>query len=116
MLKPPKSMCNQSIIIRRKVKDDLYGEATYDDGVDINNCVVHLRTVYSGTNNNRQIVANGTVMIYKDISEPLIPLSKQDIEDKAKIIYEGQEYTLTNINEDYEPFSKEIYQYKLTMI
>lgn len=55
-------------------------------------------------------------MIYKDISEPLIPLSKQDIEDKAKIIYEGQEYTLTNINEDYEPFSKEIYQYKLTMI
>ena len=116
MLKPPKSMCNQSIIIKRKIEDDLYNEATYDDGIEIKKCVVHLRTIYSGTNNDRQIVANGTVMLYQDISEPFISLSKQDIENKAKIIYEGQEYTLTNINEDYEPFSNKLYQYKLTMI
>lgn len=116
MLNPPKSMCNQSIIIKRKVEDDLYNEATYDDGVEIQNCVVHLRTIYSGTNNDRQIVANGTVMLYQGISEPFISLSKQDIENKAKIIYEGQEYTLTNVNEDYEPFSNKLYQYKLTMI
>lgn len=109
-------MCNQSIIIKRKVEDDLYNEATYDDGVEIQNCVVHLRTIYSGTNNDRQIVANGTVVLYQSISEPFISLSKQDIENKAKIIYEGQEYTLTNINEDYEPFSNKLYQYKLTMI
>lgn len=109
-------MCNQSIIIKRKIEDDLYNEATYDDGIEIKNYVVHLRTIYSGTNNDRQIVANGTVMLYQDISEPFISLSKQDIENKAKIIYEGQEYTLTNINEDYEPFSNKLYQYKLTMI
>ncbi len=34
------------------------------DEIRLNNCVVHARTVYEGSNNNRQIVSNATIMLY----------------------------------------------------
>lgn len=117
MLMPPKNFCNQSIVFKRKLAsnpDDVYDEPKFDQGTTINNVVVHLRTVYSGTNNDREIVANGVVMIYNTISAPFIKLSKDDL--GSKVVYEGKEYTVTNINQDYDPMSTKMYQYKLEIV
>lgn len=117
MLTPPKEYCNQSVVFKRKKApdpNDVYDEPVFEDGVKIDHCVVHLRTVYSGTNNNREIVANGTVVLFAGISSPLISLTKDDL--GSKIVYEGKEYTLTNINEDLDPLSNELYQYKLQIL
>ncbi|WP_270624592.1 putative minor capsid protein [Ligilactobacillus ruminis] len=116
MLKPPKSMCNQSIRIKLKVEDpeDIYGDSENYDEIMLNNCVVHARTVYEGSNNNRQIVSNATIMLYAGITTPFIDLTKDNL--GSKIVYNGLEYTLTNISEDRDPFSNEIYQYKLGVI
>lgn len=118
-LKPNKAFCHQSIqFIRLKGLDD-NGESVYDDPVEIDNCVVHLRTVYSGSNNDRTIVANGTVMLYKDISEPFINFSKDDVTDEStgsQVVYEGKTYIITNVNEDIELYSNDLYGYKLSII
>lgn len=116
MLKPPKSMCNQSIRIKLKVEDpeDIYGDSDKYDEIRLNNCVVHARTVYEGSNNNRQIVSNATIMLYAGITTPFIELTKEHL--GSKIVYNGLEYTLMNINEDRDPFSNEPYQYKLGVI
>ena len=96
------------------------GESVYDDPVEIDNCVVHLRTVYSGSNNDRTIVANGTVMLYKDISEPFINFSKEDVKTDeclgSHVVYEGKTYTISNVNEDIELYSNDLYGYKLSII
>lgn len=119
-LKPNKAFCHQSIkFIRWKCLDD-NGESVYDDPIEIDNCVVHLRTIYSGSNNDRTIVANGTVMLYKDISEPFINFSKEDVKTDeclgSHVVYEGKTYTITNVNEDIELYSNDLYGYKLSII
>lgn len=117
MLMPPKEYCNQSIIFKRKKApdpDDVYNEPSFEDGVNIDHCIVHLRTVYSGTNNDREIVANGIAVLFAGISSPFISLTKDDL--GSKIVYEGKEYTLANINEDLDPLSNELYQYKLQIL
>lgn len=116
MLKPPASMCNQSITLKVKVDDpeDIYGESNTFNETKIDNCVVHARTTYSGTNNNREIVSNATIMLYNGITTPFITFDKTHI--GAKIVYNDLEYTLTSINESRDPFSNELYQYKLGVI
>lgn len=114
---PPSYMCNQSFIFKRKLTadpDDVYNDSKFADAISVSHAVVHLRTVYSGTNSNRQIVANGTIVLFKGITEPFIDLDKDSL--GSKIIYEGKEYTLTNVNEDKDPTSEEIYQYKLQIV
>lgn len=119
-LKPNKAFCHQSITFNRWKSLDDNGESVYDDPIEIDNCVVHLRTVYSGSNNDRTIVANGTVMLYKDISEPFINLSKGDVKTDectgSQVVYEGKTYTITNVNEDIELYSNDLYGYKLSII
>ncbi|MGK4035781.1 putative minor capsid protein [Lactobacillus crispatus] len=119
-LKPNKLMCHQKIIFKRWVGIDDDGNSKFDKPIEINNCVVHLRTVYSGSNNDRTIVANGTVMLYKDISEPFVNFSKDDVKTDSnlgsQIIYEGKAYTVTNVNEDIELYSSNLYGYKLQII
>lgn len=118
-LKPNKAFCHQSIQFERWIGSDDNGESVYDDPVEIDNCIVHLRTVYSGSNNDRTIVANGTVMLYKDISEPFINFSKDDVTDEStgsQVVYEGKTYTITNVNEDIELYSNDLYGYKLSII
>lgn len=119
-LKPNKAFCHQSIKFKRWKGLDDNGESVYDDPIEIDNCVVHLRTVYSGSNNDRTIVANGTVMLYKDISEPFINFSKGDVKTDeslgSQVVYEGKTYTITNVNEDIELYSNDLYGYKLSII
>lgn len=118
-LKPNKAFCHQSIQLKRWKGLDDNGEPVYDHPIEIDNCVVHLRTVYSGSNNDRTIVANGTVMLYKDISEPFINFSKDDVTDEStgsQVVYEGKTYTITNVNEDIELYSNDLYGYKLSII
>lgn len=117
MIRVPIQFCNQSIIFNRKLKpdpSDIYNTKKFDNQVEIKNCVVHLRTTYSGTNNDRQITSNGTVILFYGISVPFISLSKDDLGSIFE--YEGKKYTLTNINEDRDPMSNEMYQYKLQII
>lgn len=119
-LKPNKAFCHQSIQFKRWNGLDDNGESVYDDPIEIDNCVVHLRTIYSGSNNDRTIVANGTVMLYKDISEPFINFSKEDVKTDeclgSHVVYEGKTYTITNVNEDIELYSNNLYGYKLSII
>lgn len=119
-LKPNKLMCHQKIIFKRWVGIDDDGNSQFDKPIEINNCVVHLRTLYSGSNNDRTIVANGTVMLYKNISEPFVNFSKDDVKTDSnlgsQIVYEGKTYTVTNVNEDIELYSSNLYGYKLQII
>lgn len=119
-LKPKKAYCHQSVEFKRWKGLDDDGESVYDDPVKIDNCVVHMRTAYSGSNNDRTIVANGTVMLYNGISEPFFSFDKDDVKTDSslgsQIIYEGKTYIITNVNEDIELYSNDLYGYKLTII
>lgn len=95
-------------------QDDPYNDDYEEIRTVINNVRFDLRTIYSGSNNDRQIVANATVIFMSPYSTPWIELDDSYV--GSKIIFNDKEYTITTVNRDMEPFSGEIYQYKVGVI
>ena len=93
---------------------DRYGKpkAVFDS--EIKNCVVNMQTVYSGTNSNRQLVANGLIILYKGCSTPLPVLDKDKL--GSKVTYRDKTYTVTSIDEYDQPGTDELYSYELQVI
>ena len=119
MLKPPKSMFLNSITLIKRIPkhDDPYDDDYEEIRTEINGVRFDLRTIYSGSNNDRQIVANATVIFMPPYSTPWIELDDSYI--GSKIIFNGKKYkkyTVTTVNRDIEPFSRKVYQYKLGVI
>ena len=121
MLKPPKSMFPNSITLIKLIpkQDDLYNDDYEEIRTVINNVRFDLRTIYSGSNNDRQIVANATVIFMSPYSTPWIELDDSYV--GSKIIfndkrYTDKRYTITTVNRDMEPFNGNIYQYKVGVI
>lgn len=117
MIRPPKAMFQDTITLKHLevVKSDPYGERKkVATQTEIKNVRFSLRTVYSGTNNDRQVVANATIVVMSEYSEPFYEFTEQNQGDK--ITFSGHNYTIKTINRDIEPFSNEVYQYRLWVI
>ena len=116
MLRPPKTMFQDTVTVKKEVidTDDPYGEKVVAEATEINNCRFTLRTVYSGTNNDRQVVSNASIVMMSTYTTPFIDFDPSY--QGAKIVFNGREYTITTINRDIEPFSRKVYQYKLGVI
>lgn len=116
MLRPPKSMFQDSIILKHteENQDDPYGEGGTITETTINNVRFDERTVYSGSNNDRQVVANATIVCMSTYTEPFYEFTEKNQGDK--VIFNDHEYTITSINRDIEPFNRSVYQYKLGVI
>ncbi|WEV56133.1 putative minor capsid protein [Ligilactobacillus acidipiscis] len=111
----PKSMANQSVVLKRyKGRTGLYDKPTYDDPITLEHCVFQPQTIYSGTNNERQIVANAIVFLYAGVTDPIPKLDKSNY--GSKIEFEGQEYALQTIVDNRDPFSNEVWSYELEVL
>ena len=109
MLKPPMFRCNQTVTVYRKIKgsDSHYHSVSYEKtGTVVNHAVV--------TEGGNKVLANGIVKFIKDRATPFLTFTKEDI--GAKIKYNGVFYTIQTINEDRDPHSNEMYQYKLLIL
>lgn len=112
----PTMMCNQTVEFTKfyQAETDMYGQPKQDVPVTISKCVVQLATQYTGSNDNRQLIANGTVFFYADITSPMPILSKDNL--GSKIEFEGNEYTVQTINELKQPLSDDLFGYKLEVL
>ena len=95
-------------------QDDPYNDDYEEIRTKIDNVRFDLRTIYSGSNNDRQIVANATVIFMSPYSTPWIELDDSYV--GSKIRFNAKEYTITTVNRDMEPFNGNIYQYKVGVI
>ena len=120
MIRPPKAMFQDTITLKHLESNksdpysDPYGEREIVAQTEIKNVRFSLRTVYSGTNNDRQVVANATIVVMSTYSEPFYEFTEQNQGDK--IVFNGHEYTIKTINRDIEPFTNQVYQYRLWVI
>lgn len=113
--KIPKRMAMQTVTLKVPTGDvDVWGKPEYEK-VIIRNCVVQPQTIYSGTNNDRQIVANAIVFFYSGITTPL-PMLKHGAVNNYKLIFEDVEYTVTNIVDNRHPYSNDVYSYELEVL
>lgn len=111
----PKKLCNQSIGLKLFTgKTDRYNKPEFENEKIIKNVIFQPQTIYSGTNNNREVVANAITFLFANISTPFPKLDKTQI--GSKIIFEGKEYTIQKIIDNRNPFSNEIYTYEIEVL
>lgn len=110
----PKKWANQQIIYKDPTGEkDKYGKQTVTETI-INNCVAQLETIYSGTNNDRQVVANAVVFLYASVANPFLKFDKNS--QGNKIVFEGVEYTIKRVVDNRDPLSNEVWSYELEVL
>lgn len=115
MLRFPKKFATQTITLKRfSGYQGTYQRPTFDDPVKIKHCVFQPQTIYSGTNNNREVTANAIVFLYAHVSQPIPKLNKASL--GSKIYFEGDEYTLKTIVENRDPFKNDLWSYELEVL
>ncbi|MFL2063297.1 putative minor capsid protein [Latilactobacillus sakei] len=99
-----------SITIAKAIEDD-WQNTTYPDPITLDNVRVDLTKQYTGTGNNREIVANATVFLFARFTgNYFVP---DDDWLKSKVVYNGHEYLATDyvVNHGIEtnkPYSVEL--------
>lgn len=107
-------LCNQRITLKIPVGElDKYGKQKTEK-VEVEHVLVQVQTIYSGDSNNRRITANAIVFLFAKISNPLPKLDRDNVGNK--LIFEGKEYTITNIVDNREPYSNDVYSYELEVL
>ncbi|MCV2505655.1 minor capsid protein [Melissococcus plutonius] len=115
MPKIPKRFCQQTIIFKQiKQETNDWNQPDYEEAITIQNVLFQPQTIYSGENNNRQIIANAVVYFFAGISKPLPKLNKEHV--GSKIDFEGKEYTVKVIVDNRNPFSNNLYSYELEVL
>lgn len=110
----PKTYANQQVIYRASNGEkDRYGKQKTIDTI-INNCVFQQETIYTGTGNSREVVANAVLFIYADVSTPLLKFDKNS--QGNKIVFDGVEYTIKRIVENRNPMSNDVWNYELEVL
>lgn len=110
----PKKMCNQSIVLHvENGEEDDYGKKKKTD-MPVNHVLVQPQTIYSGSNNSRTITANAIVFLFAQITEPMPKITPEWI--GTHLTFEGRDYTITNIVDNREPYSNEVYSYELEVL
>ncbi|PIO84393.1 capsid protein [Loigolactobacillus backii] len=107
-------MGNQSIILHLKdgAPDKWHKYPTKD--VIVDRCVVQPQIIYSGDSNNRKIIANAIVYFYADITMPMPELTREDV--GSTLTFEDKEYTITQIIDNRNPFSNELWSYEVEVL
>ena len=91
-------MANQSVVLKLKTGEvDNWGKEEYEK-ISIEHCVVQPQTIYSGSNNNRQIVANAIVFFYAKITNPMPVLNPKHV--GSTLNFEGKDYSITQITDN----------------
>lgn len=110
----PKKLCNQKIVMKvPSGEEDDYGQqATTDMAVD--HCLVQPQTIYSGSNDNRTITANAIVYLFAGVTTPLPKITSDWV--GYHLVFEGRDYTVTDIVDNREPFSNQVYSYELEVL
>ncbi|WP_413538934.1 putative minor capsid protein [Enterococcus malodoratus] len=110
----PKEYCNQSIVLRLIQGKDKWQKPIFSDPITIKNMILQPQTVYSGTNNNRQVVANASAFLFGGVSDPMPVINKNHV--GSELDFEGETYTITTIVDNRNPFSNEVYSYELEVL
>ena len=114
MPRVPRRFCNQSITLKLKNgKTDLYNKPDFDD-YQIDNMIYQPQIIYEGDNNSRKITANAIAFLYPDISTNVPKIKSTDV--GSKVVFDGDELTITNIVTNLDPYSNEVYSYELEVL
>lgn len=113
--KMPKQYCQQAVTLTLLTgESDIYNNPEYEPEQRIEHVIFQPQTIYNGTNNNREVVANAVAFLFVGVSTPFPKLDKTHV--GSKLEFEGKEYTIQKIIDNRDPLSNEMYSYELEVL
>ena len=110
----PRNMANQSVALHLKTGAiDDWGKPETKD-INIEHCVVQPQTIYSGSNNDRTIVANAVVFFYAGITEPMPVMNRKHI--GSELTFEDQNYVIQKVIDNRDPYGNTVWSYELEVL
>lgn len=110
----PKRLCNQTItMLIPNGKLDKYRKPV-TQLQEIDHVIVQPQTIYSGSNNDRTVMANAIVFLFAGVSDPLPKLTPDCV--GWHLTFEGRNYAITSFVDNREPYSNKVYSYELEVI
>ena len=99
MMKPPKEFLVD------------WNEPIYSDPVEIKFCRIDDGAQYTFSTSGRQLLYNGLIFCYQDLTEPMI-----DFKVEGLVKYNDQEHTILRVITVKEAFKDKLYAYELEVI
>lgn len=109
--KPPKKMCIDSFEYREYLGENKWSEPEYAPPITIQHCRIERWPEYTASVAGKQLLYNAVIFCYEGITTPLPKFKMQ-----SKIMFDGQEHTVTRVTANYEPFVNKIYSYELEVV
>ena len=111
MPKPPKEFCVDSFEYLEYDGLNDWSEPSFKDAVTIEHCRIDRGTEYSSTSSGKQLLFSAVVFCYAGITNPL-----PEFMTESKILFDGQEHTITKVVPITEAYSNKLYSYELEVV
>lgn len=111
MPKPPKEFCVDSFEYLEYDGLNDWSNPSYKEPLIIEHCRIDRGTEYSSTSSGKQLLFNAVVFCYAGITTPL-----PTFETQSKILFDGQEHTVTKVIPITEAYSNKLYSYELEVV
>lgn len=111
MPKPPLDFLVDSFEYKAFIGEGDYNKPEYAASITIERCRIDRGTQYSFSPSGKQVLYNGLILCYADLTEPMPEFTTQSL-----VVYDGQEHTITNVVTVTEAYSNDIYSYELEVL
>ena len=103
-----------SVTLNQVTGEDEWQKPVYGPDVVLERVRVDRGTVYSGSNNDRQIIANAVIYVRTEENQEMPILGPDWV--KAKATIDGKPYTVTTVNALADPGHPVIWGYELEVL
>lgn len=110
-IKPPLEMLVDKFTYEEYLGEGDWGQASFGEPIEVKNVRIDRGTVYSTSQNGKQIIYNGVIFCYAGLAVPM-----QDFKEQSRITYDGTQHIITRIDKITEPFSSDLYCYELEVV
>lgn len=111
LTRPPKKFLIHDIQYMEHVGNDDWQKPVFADPVTVKNVRVDNTPEYSVDADGLSLRYNALVFCYNGLSEPF-----PEFKTQSRIIFDGNEHTITRVVPVYEAYSDAIYSYELEVI
>mgnify|MGYP003450490507 CR=1 FL=1 len=111
----PKWLIN-SVTIKKALDTDEWGNAIYAEPMKIERVRVDLTPTYSGSDNERSLVANGVVFLYSEFSTPFQEITQGYLNSVLLIDKFTQEYLIKQISPLFNVEDGSLFGYELEVL
>ena len=101
-------------VAKQPTETNDYGEAAVTEWIDMANVRIDVSNTTTGSDNNKDKQANGTLFVYPKYSKPAETFDKTW--GNGFVEYDGVQYRITSVQKFTYPYSDRVFSYEIGVV